>query len=389
MIERPRYVASLRAGLDSAPVVALLGPRQCGKTTLARQIAATAAEVTWLDLEDPRDLARLREPMLALERLTGLVVIDEVQLRPELFPILRVLADRAPAACRFLILGSASPRLVEGASESLAGRVRFVDLAGFDLGEVGAEETRRLWLRGGFPRSFLAPDERGSVAWRNDFIRTFLTRDAALLGIGVPAQQMRRMWTMLAHYHGQTWNASAVGNSLDVSHKTARSYLDLLTGAFMVRQLQPWTENVGKRVRKAPKIYLADTGLLHTLLGIGSLAELEAHPKLGASWEGFALEQVLRQGGWRETEVFGWATHGGAELDLLVFAHGRRFGIEFKYTQSPRTSRSMRVALDDLGLARLFVIHPSAGSWPLDERIEALSLTDLGQLPARMADSPT
>ncbi len=385
MVDRPRYADAVRAALTRSPVVALLGPRQCGKTTLARQIAAAVEDITWLDLEDPRDLARLREPMLALERLAGLVVIDEVQLRPDLFGLLRVLADRERAHCQFLILGSASPSIIKGTSESLAGRVEFVDLTGFDLGEVGSGEASRLWLRGGFPRSFLASDDAASDAWRDDFVRTFLTRDVPQLGVTIPAPQMRRFWTMLAHYHGQTWNAASVANSLGVSPPTIQRYLDILTGAFMVRQLQSWTENVGKRVRKAPKIYLSDTGLLHTLLGIGTMAELESHPKLGASWEGFALEQVLRQGGWRDTEVYGWATHGGAELDLLVFAHGKRFGIEFEYADAPSTTKSMRVAMEDLDLAKLFVVHPSPGNWRLAERIEAVGVDEVGSLPERMA----
>lgn len=378
MIDRPRYRAALLTGLAQAPVVALLGPRQCGKTTLARQLREDLQPATYLDLENPRDLARLAEPMLALERLEGTVILDEVQLRPDLFGLLRVLADRDPSPARFLLLGSASPELARGASETLAGRVRFVDLAGFDISEV--DDHGSLWTRGGFPRSYLAGSEEQSLAWREDFIRTFLTRDLPQLGISIPAPQLRRFWTMIAHYHGQTWNASTLGTSLQVDQKTVGRYLDILTGAFMVRRLLPWTENVGKRIRKAPKVYLSDTGLLHALLGIQTRGDLESHPKLGASWEGFALEQVLRLGRWRDDEVYYWATHAGAELDLLVFSHGRRYGIEFKYADAPTATRSMRVALDDLRLEHLFVLHPGAGRYPLDDRIEAVGLGDLTAL---------
>jgi predicted AAA+ superfamily ATPase len=382
VIERAGYKQRIDDALRVSPVVALLGPRQCGKTTLARQVAATKPGATYLDLEDPRDAARLAEPMLVLERLRGLVVLDEVQRRPDLFPVLRVLADRAGDPARFLVLGSASPGVVAGVSESLAGRVRFVDLGGFALHEVGGDSERSLWLRGGLPRSYLAATDDVSLAWRLDFIRTFLVRDLRLLGLEVSELLMRRFWTMLAHYHGQTWNASALATSLGISYKTTQHYLDILTGAFLVRQLLPWTENVGKRLRRAPKVYLADSGLLHALLGLGALDELEAHPKLGASWEGFALEQVLRAGGWHDAEVYYWATHGGAELDLLVLRHGRRYGFEFKWADGPRPTRSMRVALTDCQLARLYIVHPGAGSWPVDDAIEVVALRDVPRLLA-------
>lgn len=383
-VSRARHQQQLRAALADSPVVALLGPRQCGKTTLAREVAAETPLVTYLDLEDPRDDARLTEPMLALERLTGLVVLDEIQLRPELFAILRVLADRVPLPARFLVLGSASPRLVKGASETLAGRVRFIDLAGFDLTETGVADFHKLWLRGGFPRSFLAPDDQRSLAWRQDFVRTFLTRDVPQLGITIPAPQLRRFWMMLAHYHGQTWNASAIGASLGIGYKTVQNYLDILAGAFLVRQLQPWTENVGKRVRKAPKVYFTDTGLLHALLGIDRFETLEAHPRLGASFEGFAAEQLIRVAGWRDDEVFYWGTHAGAELDLLAFFAGRRYGFEFKYADAPRPTRSMRAAIEDLRLERLFIVHPGAASYPLGERLEVVGLGDLPALAVRL-----
>jgi len=329
------------------------------------------------DLEDPRSVARLEHPMSALEPLEGLVVIDEIQRKPELFSILRVLADREPQRARFLILGSASPDVVKGVSESLAGRVTFVDVGGFDLSEVGAASFEPLWLRGGFPRSFLAEDDAASMAWREDFIRTFLERDVAQLGISIPAPTLRRFWTMLAHYHGQVWNAAELARSLGASEGTARRYLDLLTSVFLVRQLPPWFANTGKRQVKSPKVYVRDSGLLHALLGLADKPALESHPKLGASWEGFALEQVL---GLLDTrDPYFWATHGGAELDLLVFVQGRAFGIELKYGDAPRVTRSMRTALVDLALERLFVVHPGRESFPMTDSIEALSILDLEQ----------
>ncbi len=374
MIVRDALVQRVREALARSPIVALLGPRQAGKTTLAR-LLATGPSCHFLDLEDPTDAARLAEPRLALDPLRGLVVLDEVQRAPELFPILRVLADRPVTDARFLLLGSASPHLIRGASESLAGRVAFVDMAGFDLGEVPTYDAERLWERGGFPRSFLAGSDSESFAWRNDFVRTFLERDIPQLGITTPAATLRRFWTMVAHLHGQIWKASELARSLGTSEPTARRYLDLLTGALVVRQLPPWFENLGKRQVKAPKVYLRDSGLLHTLLGIRSRADLLAHPKLGASFEGFALEQALAIAS--PAEAYFWATHGGAELDLFLLHGSRRLGVEFKCVDAPRTSRSMRVAIEDLGLQRILVVYPGSRSFPLDERIEALALRDL------------
>lgn len=374
LVERKRLRARIEERLATSPVVSVLGPRQAGKTTLAREVAK-GRTATIFDLEDPRALARLEHPLSALEPLEGLVVIDEVQRMPELFPLLRVLADREPSPAKFLILGSAAPSLVRGVSESLAGRVAFVDMAGFDLTEVGAEAFERLWLRGGFPRSFLAESDTSSLDWRNDFIRTFLERDVPQLGITIPATTLRRFWTMIAHYHGQVWNAAELARSLGSSEGTARRYIDLLSSVFLVRQLPPWFENVGKRQVKSPKIYIRDTGLLHALLGLEDKAALESHPKLGASWEGFALEQVLAVTG--ERNVYFWATHAGAELDLLLFSKGQRIGVELKYGDAPKVTRSMRIAIGDLGLERLFVVHPGPDSHSLDERIEAVSIRDL------------
>jgi predicted AAA+ superfamily ATPase len=329
----------------------------------------------YFDLEDPLDFARLEAPRQTLGKLTDLVVIDEIQRRPDLFPLLRVLADRAGTPARFLILGSASPDLVKGVSESLAGRVGFVDLSGFDATEVGFDHLDTLWLRGGFPESYLSRANDTSFRWRQQFIRTFLTRDIPQLGITIPSEQLRRFWLMIAHYHAQTWNASEIAGSLGINYKTAQRYLDILTGAFMIRTLPPWTENLGKRVRKAPKIYLRDSGLFHALQNIRSLPELQSHPKLGASWEGLALEHILRVLRAEPGEAFYWSTHGGAELDLMLVRGGRRLGFKFKYGDAPRTTKSMRAALDDLKLERLFVIYPGDKGYALDDRIQVLPLS--------------
>lgn len=380
LVERKQYRQQVRESLAQFRITALLGPRQCGKTTLAMGYAATPQ--SYFDLEDPVDLARLEAPRQALGKFTGLVVIDEVQRKPDLFPLLRVLADRQDTPARFLILGSASPDLVKGVSESLAGRVGFVDLSGFDGTEVGFNHLDTLWLRGGFPESFLSASDGASFHWRQQFIRTFLTRDIPQLGITIPAEQLRRFWLMIAHYHTQTWNASEIAGSLGINYKTAQHYLDILTGAFMIRALPPWTENLGKRVRKAPKIYLRDSGLFHALQNIRSMPELQTHPKLGASWEGLALEHILRVLRAEPGESFYWSTHAGAELDLMLVRGGRRWGFEFKFGDAPRTTKSMRVALADLKLERLFVIYPGDKDYTLDERIEVVALPGVEKLAA-------
>jgi len=374
IVPRRDLAARIHAGLRASPIVTLLGPRQCGKTTLARQFTRGGA-ARYFDLEDPVAEARLAEPMTALAPLRGLVVIDEVQRAPALFPILRVLADRPRTPARFLLLGSASPDLVRGSSESLAGRVSFIDMGGFTVGEVGERRLRRLWLRGGFPRSFLARTEADSVSWREDFVRTFLERDVRALGITVSARSLRRLWVMLAHYHGQVWNASEIGRSLGEAHTTVRRHADILAGALVVRQLQPWFENVGKREVKSPKLYVRDTGVLHTLLGIGGFDSLESNPRLGASWEGFVVEQVLAVTG--DRNAYYWGTQSGAELDLLLGIGGKRYGVEVKYADAPRITRSMRVAMNDLGLFWLYVVYPGADRYPLADAIEALPLTHL------------
>ncbi|MGH9259723.1 MAG: ATP-binding protein, partial [Acidimicrobiales bacterium] len=352
--------------------------RQVGKTTLARQLLARRrGPSTLLDLESPEDLALLADPLLALRPLRGLVVIDEVQRRPELFTTLRVLADEPRTARRFLVLGSASPDLLRQSSESLAGRIAYHDLGGFALDEVGVPRWARLWHRGGFPRAFLARSEPESLRWRQELVRTYLERDIPELGLRLPAPALRRFWMMVAHYHGQVWNASELGRSFGVAHTTVQRYLDVLTETFMVRQLPSWHENIGKRQVKAPKVYVRDSGLLHALLGLATARDIESHPKVGASWEGFALEQVLSRLDARPEECFFWATHGGAELDLLIARGRARLGFEFKRTTTPSVTPSMRVALQDLRLSRLCVVHAGERCYPLDARIRAVALPQL------------
>ena len=379
VIDRPTARARVREAFSVHPVVALTGPRQCGKTTLARAFAAGEARSHSFDLESAVDRRRLLQmPEQALAGLSGLVVIDEIQREPALFETLRVLADRAGNPARFLVLGSASPSLVRGSSESLAGRVGLVDLSGFSLSEIGPQSWRALWLRGGFPRAYLAAHERASSLWRRNFVQTFLERDLPQLGITIPAETLRRFWTMVAHYHGQVWNAAEFARALGSNEGTARRYLDILTGAFMVRALPPWFANVRKRQVKAPKIYLRDTGLLHTLLTLDTSEQVAGHPKVGASFEGFAVEQLA--GAFETAGAYFWATHGGAELDLLVMRGGRRYGFECKLADAPGTTRSMRTALNDLELEHLFVVYPGNERYPLDERISALPVADIPAL---------
>ena len=381
MIGRPSYLEQLATAVRRSPVTALLGPRQCGKTTLARLFGA-GRQAIHFDLESQPDQRRLQNPELILGSCQGLVILDEIQVMPELFDVLRVLVDRPETQARFLILGSASPDIIRNVSETLAGRVELVELAGFDLRETGAETWERLWLRGGFPRSFLAASDEDSLAWREGFIRTFLERDIPQLGIRIPAAAMRRFWTMLAHYHGQIWNASELARAMGLSDKTVRSYLDILTGTFMVRQLQPWYENIGKRQVKAPKIYLRDSGVLHSLLSLPNLHVLTGHPRVGASWEGFALEQVLQT--LKLSEAFFWATHSGAEIDLFFLAQGRRLAIEVKFNEAPHVTRSMHIALDDLALDHLWIIYPGQHAYPVHEQITVWPLREVAAVPDRI-----
>ncbi len=387
MIQRPRWLAEIRAALKRSRVTALVGPRQSEKTTLARQIVPPDSPA-YFDLEDPRSLARLAEPMTALAPLQGVVVIDEIQRRPDLFPILRVLADRRPPPARFLILGSASPDLLRQSPETLAGRLETVTLSGFGLDELGPAALRRHWRRGGFPPAYLGRSEQASFVWRQQFIHTYLERDLPQLGITIPAATLFRFWTMLAHYHGGVWNAAEAARSLGVTEPTARRYVDLLAGLFMVRQLQPWHENLKKRQVKAPKVYVRDSGLLHALLGLASEREIVSHPKVGASWEGYAIEETLRVV--RPDAAYFWATHTGAELDLLLLKSGRRYGVEVKFQDAPRLTASMRIALTDLGLEHLTVLYPGDLRYDLDRRVTVIPLAQLASGKANMvATGPT
>ena len=371
MIPRPEPLRQVRAALKRSRVIALIGPRQSGKTTLARQLL-DADSINYFDLEDPASMARLTEPMTALSGLKGIVVIDEVQRRPELFPVLRVLADRKPLPSRFLILGSASPGLLRQSSESLAGRLETILISGFSLSETDTRLMERHWQRGGYPLSFLARSEQNSVIWRQQFIRTFLERDVPQLGINIAATMLLRFWTMVAHCHGEVWSSSGPARSLGTSEPTVRRYLDLITDLFMVRQLAPWHENLKKRQVKRPKVYLRDSGLLHALLGIRTKRDLLSHPKAGASWEGYAIEETLKV--IRPDDAYFWATHQGAELDLLLFKDGRRLGVEVKRSDAPTVTRSMRIALEDLNLEKLIVLYPGSRRYPLSSHIDAVPL---------------
>jgi len=369
LIERPLLRARIARALSRSRVAALAGPRQVGKTTLARSFLA-ADHPGYFDLENPLSLARLSEPMTALSPLRGLVVIDEIQRMPELFPVLRVLADREGTPARFLLLGSASPALLRASSESLAGRIEVIEIGGFVLEETGAGSADALWLRGGFPRSFLAETDADSRTWRQQFLQALVERDLPQLGAALAPAALLRFLAMLAHYHGQIWNAAEPARSLGISEITVRRYLDLLTGTYLVRQLPPWFANIGKRQVRSPKIYWRDCGLLHQLLGIADEQALLSHPRCGASWEGFALEHMLQR--LQPDEAYFWATHTGAELDALLIKDGRRLGLEIKRADAPRLTPSMRHALDDLELDALWVIYPGSLRYRLHERIEVL-----------------
>jgi hypothetical protein len=373
MIFRSSYKARLERALKRNPIVALLGLRQCGKTTLARQILPPN-HPNYFDLEDPVTAALMQNPKTALEGLTGLVVLDEAQREPRLFPVLRVLADRPENPATFLILGSASPELSRQSSESLAGRVEIIEMQGFDLGETGASSVDILWQRGGFPRSFLATNDADSFDWRRNFIRTFLERDLALLGFGMSSATMGRFWTMLSHYHGQIWNGTEMAASMGIAPNTARSYLDALEQTFMIRRLLPWHANVGKRLVKSPKILFRDSGIFHALSGIRSGTDLLTHPKLGASWEGFAMEEILRA--YQPDQAYFYAVHSGCELDLLLFTGGKKVGVEFKRADAPSLTRSMQTAFTDLALDQLWVIYPGARSYRIGDHMTVRPLRE-------------
>jgi len=380
-IKRTDEIDLLNTRFRNNPIVAILGPRQCGKTTLARQFADQwPKDVTFFDLENPRDLRRLEEPLLALENQEGLIVLDEIQRTPDLFPVLRVLADRPNKKTKFLILGSASRDLMRQSSESLAGRISYLEIGGFTLDLVGTAKKEKLWIRGAFPRSFLASSEAASYQWRQDFIATFLERDIPQLGFNIPSKSLGRFWKMLAHYQGQIFNASEIGKSLAVSDHTAKRYLDLLSGTFMVRQLRPWNYNTKKRIIKTPKIYFRDTGILHALFDLPEKKDVLSHPKLGASWEGFALEETIQAIRLKENEIFFWGVHASAEIDLVFQKNGRLYGIEFKYAQAPGFTSSMRMASEELALKHLWVIYPGSEAYALNKNVTVIPLTELNEI---------
>ncbi len=371
VMDRKANLKAIENAFAVNPVCALLGPRQCGKSTLAAMYAKQQLKVNLFDLELPSDLARLENPELTLSELDGLIIIDEIQRRPELFPVLRVLIDRYKK--RFLILGSASRDLINQSSETLAGRITHLELTPFSLMEVN--DFPSLWIRGGFPLSYLAENDQISLAWRKAYVTTFLERDLPNLGFSIPAETIRRFWMMLTHVHGNIFNASELGRSLGYSDTTIKRYLDILVGTFMIRRLNPWFENIGKRQVKSPKIYFRDSGILHALMGIVDNEALKLHPKLGASWEGVALEEVIRYHKADPGDCYFWATHGHAELDLMIIQDGKRNGFEFKYTDSPKLTPSMKIALEDLKLNSLTVIIPGDHNFPLSENIRVIGLS--------------
>ncbi len=378
MIERKEALLRIKELFRIHSAVGLVGPRQCGKTTLARYIEKEENECTFFDLESAIDRRKLESPELSLKNLDGTVIIDEIQRMPQLFETLRVLLDRSNNQTQFLLPGSASPNLIKGVSESLAGRVGIVDLGGFDLLEIGAENWQTLWMRGGYPRAFLGKDDQSAALWRENFVRTFLERDIPQLGISIPAETLRRFWTMIAHYHGQVWNASEFARALGANEHTARRYLDILAGAYVVRVLPPWFENIKKRQVKSPKIYVRDSGLLHSLLGIDTLSDLSGHPKIGASWEGFVIEQLISC--LNKQSTYFWGTHAGAELDILTTVRGKRYGFECKYSDAPGSSKSMRAAINDLQLNHLWVVYPGESKYDIDKEISILPLKQIPKL---------
>ena len=371
---REKYILEIEKQLRVQPVCALVGPRQSGKTTLAEQFIATSKfpAIHWYDLEDPQDLARLEQPKLSLEKLEGLIVIDEIQRRPELFPLLRVLVDKNKGKQLYLILGIASDQLLQQSSETLAGRIGYIELPPFSITEV--HDSHKLWIRGGFPRSYLAQNEEESFIWRSNYIKTFLERDIPSLGFRIPAGQLYRFWMMLTGYHGQLLNASEIGRSLGITDHTVKKYIDILEGTFMIRTLQPWFANINKRQVKAPKIYFKDSGILNTLLNLQSYKDIERHAKLGALWEGFAMEEIIKNSGLDSTRFFFWRTSNGAEIDLFYRNRNNLIGIEFKYADAPRITPSMKTAIEDLKLDRLFIIYPGNKDYPLSDKIHVYEL---------------
>jgi len=371
-MQRNDFIKQIEVLFRSHPIVCLLGPRQCGKTTLSKMYSNHLKKVYVFDLENPQDLESLQNPMLALSNLRGLIILDEIQRKPDLFPILRVLIDKQNTKQKFLLLGSASPDLMRYSSESLAGRIAYLELTPFNFKET--HHLEQLWIRGGFPKSYLSKNLKDSILWRKNYISTFLEKDIPALGIKIPSLTLRRFWTMLSHYHGSIFNASELGRSLGIAHTTIRHYLDILSGVFMVRQLQPWLTNLKKRQIKAPKIYFRDTGILHTLLSIENLKDLKMNPKLGASWEGLAVEEIIRYHHAELGDCYFWGTHSGAEIDLLIKTKGHFIGFEFKYADAPKLTKSMQVALNDLGLKELCVIYPGDKEYLLTKNIKVIGL---------------
>ena len=378
MVPRNRLLKKVLNAIGDYPVTLLVGSRQCGKTTLARQIWKKKGG-EYFDLEDPQTPLQADRASLVLRDLKGLVIIDEFQRQPELLPLLRVLADRRPTPARFLLLGSASLDLVRGVSETLAGRVAYIRMGGFLLHEIGVENSDRLWIRGRFPRSYLAGNNRQSFEWRSNFIQSFLERDIPQFGIRIPSISLRRFWTMVAHYHGQIWNSAEFARSLGTKEDTARRYLDILSGTYLIRQLHPWFENIGKRLVRSPKVYIRDTGILHALLRLKTKVDVQSHPKLGFSWESFAMEEILLLTDLDQDAYF-FKTHAGAELDLMLIRGGHRYGIEFKYQDAPRTTRSMHTIIKDLNLKRLWIVYPGNRAYPLGESIDVVPLSQMDQV---------
>lgn len=374
MIERKSYIQKINQAFEVSPVCAILGPRQCGKTTLAKKyIKSHFNQHHIFDLEDPTDLARLENPKLTLENLKGIIIIDEIQRRPELFPYIRVLVDNHNDK-NFLILGSASRELIRQSSETLAGRIQYIDMMPFSINEV--PDIQKLWSQGGYPRSYLADNDRISNEWRKNYIRTFLEMDLPNFGFNITTQRIRRFWMMLAHYHGQSFNASEIGRAIDITYKTTSHYLDILVSTFMVRRLSPWFENIGKRQVKTPKIYFRDSGLLHSILGINNYHDLQLNPKLGFSWEGFALEQIIRCQNIDDEDCYFWGSSNGAKLDLLIIKNNKKFGYEFKYTDSPKITKSMHIALQELKLENLKIIIPGNQTFKLHDKISVVGLNN-------------
>lgn len=382
-MKREKLDSDLIALFEKRRMVALLGPRQCGKTTLAKsfvnQINPQVPRQNYFDLENPFDLARLVDPYDVLKSLKGMIVIDEIQRIPDIFPVLRVLYDDFSDKS-FLLLGSASKQLIQHSSETLTGRIHYKEI--FPFGYFETHESETLWLRGGFPRSYLAVDENDSMMWRSDYIRTVLEQDIPNLGFKIPAIHLRRFWMLLANCHGQLFNAAQIANTLDLSAQSVKRYLDLLTDMLMVRQLAPWFENIKKRQIKSPKVYLRDSGLLHYLLQIHDADGLALHPKMGASFEGFVIEEIIKTLNIRQDECFFWRTQEGAELDLLILRNNKKIGFEIKKTSQPKMTRSIHSALSDLRLDHLFLVHTGDFSWPLSEHVTALNFNELLSLDA-------